>query len=89
MNKNFEETDFLDKIEADTVVVEVIDNNTGKIFRRNLPIKYVETDNGIRLSGETIDGNPSQIAFYSDSAMTKINELLGNGPDAPRCNQGE
>ncbi|MBP2628068.1 MAG: hypothetical protein H6Q68_2779 [Firmicutes bacterium] len=89
MNNNFEETDFLDKIEADTVIVEVIDNKTGKAFRRNLPIKYVETDNGIQLFGETIDGNPSQIAFYSDTAMTKISELLGNGPDAPRCNHKE
>lgn len=86
MNKNFEETDVLDKIEADTVIVEVIDNNTGKIFRRNLPIKYVETDNGIRLSGETIDGNATQIVFFSDTAITKINDLMGMGPDAPRCN---
>ncbi len=89
MNKNFEETDFLDKIEADTVIVEVIDNHTGKRFRRSLPIKYIETDNGIRLSGETIDGTLTQIVFYSETAMTKINELLGNGPDKPRCNHGE
>jgi len=89
MNNNIEEIDVFDKIEADTVIVEVIDNKTGKIFRRNLPIKYIETDNGIRLFGETIEGNPSQIAFYSETAMTKINELLGNGPNAPRCDHGE
>jgi len=87
MNKNFEETDCLDKIEADTVIVEVIDNHTGKMFRRALPLKYVETDNGICLFGETLEGNPSQIAFYSETAMTKIGELFGNGPDVPRCHQ--
>ncbi|WP_378954059.1 hypothetical protein [Pelosinus sp. sgz500959] len=86
MSKKIEETNLLDKIESDTVVVEVIDKHTGKRFRRNLPIKYVETDNGIRLFGETLEGNPSQIAFYSDTAITKINNLLGHGPDAPLCN---
>lgn len=89
MNKNFEESDFLDKIEADTIIVEVIDNKTGKTFRRNLPIKYIETDNGIRLFGETIEGTPSQIVFYSDTALTKINDLLGMGPDTPRCDHKE
>jgi len=89
MNKTLAETDFLDKIEADTVIVEVIDNTTGKIFRRTLPIKYLETDNGIQLFGETIEGTPSQIAFYSDTAMTKMSDLLGMGPDAPRCNHDE
>lgn len=89
MNKTLAETDFLDKIEADTVIVEVIDNTTGKIFRRTLPIKYLETDNGIQLFGETIEGTPSQIAFYSDTAMTKMSDLLGLGPDAPRCNHDE
>ncbi|HWR41712.1 hypothetical protein [Sporomusa sp.] len=79
------ETDFLDKIEADSIIVEVIDKNTGKMFRRNLPVNYLETDNGIVLSGETIDGSPSQINFLSEAALAKINELLGKGPDSPRC----
>lgn len=89
MNKNFVETDCLDKIEADRVIVEVIDNLTGRMFRRNLPLKYVETDNGIRLFGETLEGTPTQIAFYSETAMTKINDLLGNGPVVPRCHHKE
>lgn len=89
MNEECLEADGLEKIEADTITIEVIDQNTGKTFRRNLPIKYIETANGIRLLGETIDGTPSQIVFYSESAMTKINELLGNGPNNPRCNHKE
>lgn len=87
--QNLEEANFPDKIEANSVVVEIIDHNTGKIFRRSLPIDYVETDNGIRLSGETIDGKSAQIAFFSDTAITKINDLLGMGPNTPRCNHDE
>jgi len=89
MNNTLEESAILDKIEADTVIVEVIDNHTGKIFRRKLPIQYIETDNGIRLFGETIDGTPSQIAFYSDTAITKITDLLGMGSNVPRCNHDD
>lgn len=87
--QSLEERNSPDKIEADSVVIEIIDNTTKKIFRRNLPLQYVETDNGIRLSGETIDGNATQIAFFSDTAITKINDLLGMGPDTPRCDHGE
>ena len=79
------ESNLLDKIEADSVVVEIIDNNTGRVFRRSLPIKYLETDNGLLLTGETMEGNPSQIVFLSETAITKVNDLLGKGPDIPRC----
>jgi DNA-binding transcriptional regulator YiaG len=80
-----DESNLLDKIEADSVVVEIIDSSTGKVFRRSLPIKYLETANGLLLAGETMEGTPSQIAFLSETAITKINDLLGKGPDAPRC----
>lgn len=76
----------IDKIEADSVIVEVIDKHTGEMYRRTLPVIYLETDNGIILSGETMDGSPSQLNFLSEAALTKINELLGKGPDSPRCN---
>lgn len=75
----------VDKIEADWITIEVVDKNTGQRFWRKLPVKYLETDNGIVLAGETIDGQHSQIHFISDAALTKINELLGKGPDSPRC----
>ncbi|WP_371368004.1 hypothetical protein SRRS_17330 [Sporomusa rhizae] len=80
-----EETDFLDIIEADWVIVEVADKNTGKKFRRNLPVRYLETDNGVTLFGETLDGEPSEISFLSDAALAKINDLMGKGPDHSRC----
>lgn len=80
-----EETDIFDKIEADWVVVEVIDKYTGKMFRRNLAMGYLETDNGVILSGETIDGKPSEINFLSDAALAKISDLVGKGPDFDRC----
>jgi len=84
-----EETKLLDKIEADEVIVEVIDKNTGKMFRRNLPLGYLETDNGVILSGETIDGKPAQINFLSEAALAKINDLFGKGPDHSRCDNKE
>lgn len=80
-----EETNLMDKIEADWIIVEVIDKNTGKMFRRNLPVRYLETANGVALSGETIAGNPSQINLLSEVALKKINDLLGKGPDSARC----
>ena len=75
----------LTKIEAESVVIEVIDQNTGKLFRRHLPINYRENSNGLILSGETLDGNPSQIAFLSETALNKITDLRGQGADSPRC----
>lgn len=77
----------LDKIEADWIIVEVIDKTTGKVFRRNLPVKYLETANGLVLSGETIDGKPAEIQFLSEAALAKVQDLVGKGPDAPRCGE--
>jgi hypothetical protein len=82
---SIEESGLGDIIEADSITVEIIDKNTGNLFRRNLPIKYLETDNGLILSGETMEGNPSQIAFLSDTALSRINDVVGKGPDTHRC----
>lgn len=80
-----EQADAFEKIEADCIVVEVVDKTTGKMFRRTLPIHYLETNNGLVLSGETLDGTASQINFLTDAALDKIHDLLGKGPDSPRC----
>jgi hypothetical protein len=77
--------EILDKIEADSVVVEVTDKNSGQTFRRTLPISYLENDNGIILSGETVTGQSTEIAFFSDIAISKMSDLRGKGPDTPRC----
>lgn len=73
----------VDILEANEAVVEFWDKNTGKLFRRTLPINCMETANGIVLAGETMDGHPSKIAFLSEAALQKINDLMGKGPDAP------
>jgi hypothetical protein len=80
-----EEQDCPNIIEADCVVIEVIDKNTGKTFRRSLPLAYLETGNGVVLSGESLDGKPVQIRFLSEAALSKINDLIGKGPDHDRC----
>lgn len=80
-----EESSELDKIEADWIVIEVTDKATGKMFRRTLPVHYLETDNGVVLSGENLDGTASQINFLSQNALAKLNDLFGKGPDSPRC----
>ncbi|MFZ7101140.1 MAG: hypothetical protein ACOWWO_00585 [Peptococcaceae bacterium] len=77
----------MDKIEADAVVIEIADKNTGKVFRRSLPVQYLETDNGVMLSGETIAGVPSQIAFFSDAAVSRMHDITGRGPDSHRCQE--
>jgi len=74
-----------DHIEADMVMIEVVDRETGQVFRRQLPLHYLETDNGVMLSGENVSGEPVQITFLSDIALAKMKDLLGQGPDKPRC----
>jgi hypothetical protein len=76
---------YSDQIEADLITAEIVDNNTGKLYRRQLPVKYFETGNGVVLSGETIEGNISEITFLSEAALAKLNDLFGKGPDAPHC----
>ncbi len=75
----------IEKIESPAVAVEVIDRETGMLFRRELPLNYLETDNGIILSGENSNGAPSTIAFLSDTALHRINDLRGKGPDEHAC----
>lgn len=75
----------IEKIESPSVAVEVLDRETGMLFRRELPLNYLETENGIILSGENSNGAPSTIAFLSDTALHRINDLRGKGPDEHTC----
>ncbi|HBS59226.1 MAG: hypothetical protein AAGU23_04275 [Bacillota bacterium] len=79
----FDDGEVVDVLEANEAVVEFWDRNTGKLFRRNLPINCMETANGIVLTGETMEGQPSKIAFLSETALQKIHDLIGKGADAP------
>ncbi len=69
-------------IEADDVVLQVQDKKTGKLFNRALGIHYHENNNGLLLTGETLEGRTTSIAFYSQAAINKINDLIGKGPDS-------
>ena len=53
------------EISAKEVTVEAVDEATGKVYRRTLPIDYYETANGLVLRGENLDGSISQLVFYS------------------------
>lgn len=64
-------------------VIEVQDKNNSRLYRRYLELGYDETENGLRLLGDDIGGNPVQIVFLSNSALEKIKDLKGSGPDAP------
>ena len=80
-----EDSDRISYITAPNAVVEVIDSQTGNLFRRYLELEYNENSNGLRLIGEDISGNDVQIAYLSETAIEHMHELGGNGPDQPRC----
>ncbi len=67
----------LTKITASQVRLLVTDDETGRVFERTLPLDYLETSNGITLSGETYAAQPTQIVFYTEFALGKLLELQG------------
>ena len=73
------------EIIADTVTVEITDQRTGKVYRRELPIDYYENANFLKLSGENLDGSLSQLVFYTGRGIERIKDLTGKGPDHDRC----
>lgn len=75
----------LDFISCDEVTVEVKDKTTNRIFRRNLDISYIENSNGLKLMGENLKGEPSEIVFLSDTAINKIIDVTGHGLNKSRC----
>ena len=73
------------EIIAHEVTVEVRDENTGEIFRRELPIDYFENANFLRLSGENLDGSLSQLVFYTPRGIERVKDVSGKGPDHDHC----
>lgn len=73
------------EITASTVTVEITDETTGQVFRRELPIDYYENANFLRLSGENLDGSVSQLVFYSARGIERVKDLTGKGPDKDPC----
>ena len=75
----------LDFISSDEITVEVKDKDTNKIFRRTLDMSYIENSNGIKMQGEDLKGNPSEIVFLSNTAINKIIDVTGKGLNKSRC----
>ena len=73
------------EISAKEVTIEVVDEATGKTYRRTLPIDYYETANGLVLRGENLDGSVSQLVFYTARGMQRMQDLTGKGPDEDPC----
>ena len=73
------------EIIAHEVTVEVRDERTGEIIRRELPIDYYENANFLRLSGENLDGSVSQLVFLSARGIERVKDITGKGPDHDRC----
>lgn len=73
------------ELSASVVTVEVKDERTGKIYRRELPIDFYENANFLRLSGENLDGSVSQLVFYTARGLERIKDISGKGPDHDRC----
>ena len=73
------------EISATMVTVEVRDDRTGKVYRRELPIDYYETANFLKLSGENMDGSVSQIVFFTPRGVERVKDITGKGLDHDRC----
>ena len=73
------------EITAHEVTVEVRDEKTGAIIRRELPIDYYENANFLKLSGENMDGSVSQLVFLSARGIERVKDITGKGPDHDRC----
>ena len=73
------------EISAKRVTIEVTDERTGNVFRRELPMDYYENANCIRLQGENLDGSLSQMVFYSARGIDRLKDLTGRGADHDGC----
>lgn len=72
-------------IHTEDVVLEMRDTVSGCIFRRELPLEVKETSAGIRLMGENVSGENTEIVFYSQGGAEHLGDLMGQGPDEDRC----
>lgn len=75
----------LHEIRANIVTLQVKDEKTGEIFSRELPIEFYENANFLRLRGEDLHGNPSELVFLSETGMNRLKDLTGGGADNDPC----
>ena len=79
--RNEEKEDEVFEIMGDSVIVEVKDKTTGKVYRRELPIDFYENANVLRLLGENQDGSLSEMVFYSERGVQRLKDITGSGAD--------
>ncbi len=72
------------EITASTVTLEVKDEKTGQVFKRELPIDYYENANFVRLRAEHMDGSMAEMVFLSARGIERAEELTGKGADHDR-----
>ena len=70
---------------ADSVTVEITDRQSGRVYRRELPIEFYENANFLRLRGENMDGSLSQLVFYTPRGIERVRDLTGTGSDKDPC----
>lgn len=69
------------EITASTVTLEVTDEKTGQVFKRELPIDYYENANFLRLRAEHMDGSMAEMVFLSARGIERVEDLTGKGAD--------
>lgn len=72
-------------LSAREATVEFIDEASGLLYRRQLPIEVEENGNGIKLTAEDLHGKPLEMIFYTAESIRRIYDLMGHGPDEDQC----
>ena len=72
-------------LSAHEATVEVTDEASGLLYRRQLPIDVEENGNGIKLTAEDLHGKPLEMIFYTAESIRRIYDLMGHGPDEDQC----
>ncbi len=85
MELQYENYELPDHICASCVTLQIQDEETGRLYTRTLPLDFRENNNGLTLEGETSQGKPTEIVFLSNTAVEKIADVTGHGPDHSRC----
>lgn len=75
------------EISSKSVTIEVKDDKTGRIFRRELPLDYYENANFLRLRGENLDGSMSELVFFSARGLERGRDLTGRGAEHDGCGE--
>ena len=75
------------ELSAIIVTIEVTDEKTGRLSRRELPIDYYENANCLRLRGENLDGSMSELVFFTGRGLERLRDITGLGADHDGCGE--